>query len=186
MNTPQIGQRNTRQRAAVVETLRTSTQMGPKVREMEAGVSRLFDKTRGIMVNSGSSANYIAMEILGLQPGDEVLLPTPYWPLIRGIIRSRGAVPVEVPLWTRLSEPGFDPVAALSEAITPRTVALAPTCVMGSVPDMAGIMKGARKHKLKVVEDILDGLERAPEGLIDLLAGGNRGKRMIRVGPDPA
>ena len=40
--------------------------------------------------------------------------------------------------------------------------------------------------KLKVVEDILDGLERAPEGLIGLLAGKNRGKRMVRVAPDPA
>lgn len=40
--------------------------------------------------------------------------------------------------------------------------------------------------KLKVVEDVLDGLESAPRGLIGLLAGENRGKRMVRVGPDPA
>jgi NADPH-dependent curcumin reductase CurA len=39
---------------------------------------------------------------------------------------------------------------------------------------------------LKVVEDIIDGLENAPRGLIGLLAGENRGKRMIRVGPDPS
>lgn len=39
----------------------------------------------------------------------------------------------------------------------------------------------ARQGELKVVEDILDGLESAPEGLIGLLAGENRGKRMIRV-----
>ncbi|TVS16470.1 MAG: NADP-dependent oxidoreductase [Gammaproteobacteria bacterium] len=38
---------------------------------------------------------------------------------------------------------------------------------------------------LKVVEDILDGLEQAPAGLVGLLAGENRGKRMIRVAPDP-
>jgi NADPH-dependent curcumin reductase CurA len=44
----------------------------------------------------------------------------------------------------------------------------------------------ARDGKLTVVEDVLDGLERAPEGLIGLLAGENRGKRMIRVAPDPA
>jgi NADPH-dependent curcumin reductase CurA len=44
----------------------------------------------------------------------------------------------------------------------------------------------ARSGQLKVVEDILDGLENAPRGLIGLLAGENRGKRMIRVGPDPA
>jgi NADPH-dependent curcumin reductase CurA len=40
--------------------------------------------------------------------------------------------------------------------------------------------------QLKVVEDVIEGLENAPRGLIGLLAGENRGKRMIRVGPDPA
>ena len=40
--------------------------------------------------------------------------------------------------------------------------------------------------RLVVVEDVIDGLENAPRGLIGLLAGENRGKRMIRVGPDPA
>jgi NADPH-dependent curcumin reductase CurA len=40
--------------------------------------------------------------------------------------------------------------------------------------------------RLKVVEDVIEGLENAPRGLIGLLAGENRGKRMIRVGPDPA
>lgn len=44
----------------------------------------------------------------------------------------------------------------------------------------------AATGQLKVVEDILDGLESAPRGLIGLLAGENRGKRMVRVGPDPA
>jgi len=39
--------------------------------------------------------------------------------------------------------------------------------------------------RLVVVEDVIDGLENAPRGLIGLLAGENRGKRMIRVGPDP-
>jgi hypothetical protein len=39
--------------------------------------------------------------------------------------------------------------------------------------------------ELKVVEDIIEGLENAPRGLVGLLAGENRGKRMIRVGPDP-
>jgi NADPH-dependent curcumin reductase CurA len=40
--------------------------------------------------------------------------------------------------------------------------------------------------RLRVAEDVIDGLENAPRGLIGLLAGENRGKRMIRVGPDPA
>jgi len=40
--------------------------------------------------------------------------------------------------------------------------------------------------RLKVVEDVIDGLENAPRGLIGLLAGENRGKRMIRVSPEPS
>ncbi len=40
--------------------------------------------------------------------------------------------------------------------------------------------------ELVVVEDVIEGLENAPNGLIGLLAGDNRGKRMIRVGADPA
>jgi len=40
--------------------------------------------------------------------------------------------------------------------------------------------------KIKVVEDILEGIESAPRGLIGLLAGENRGKRMVRIAPDPA
>ncbi|SIS91141.1 NADP-dependent oxidoreductase [Paracoccus saliphilus] len=40
--------------------------------------------------------------------------------------------------------------------------------------------------QIKVTEDIFDGLERAPEALIDLLAGGNTGKRMVRVSADPS
>lgn len=43
----------------------------------------------------------------------------------------------------------------------------------------------AKTGRIKVVEDILEGLENAPRGLVGLLAGENRGKRMIRVGPDP-
>lgn len=39
--------------------------------------------------------------------------------------------------------------------------------------------------QIKVFEDIVDGLENAPDALIGLLAGNNKGKRMVRVGPDP-
>jgi len=44
----------------------------------------------------------------------------------------------------------------------------------------------SRDGRLTVVEDVIEGIENAPRGLIGLLAGENRGKRMIRVAPDPA
>jgi Predicted pyridoxal phosphate-dependent enzyme apparently involved in regulation of cell wall biogenesis len=60
---------------AVVEVLRTSTQMGKNVREMEERVASLFHKKYGIMVNSGSSALYLAAELMNFEPGTEIITP---------------------------------------------------------------------------------------------------------------
>jgi len=49
----------------------------------------------------------------------------------------------------------------------------------------ADLQRWVAEGKLKVVEDIVEGLENAPRALIGLLAGDNRGKRMVRVAPDP-
>src|SRR5208283_3050262 len=61
---------------AVVDVLRGGPQalrLGKNVRAFEQGVAELFGKRRGIMCNSGSSALYLAVELLGLSPGDEVV-----------------------------------------------------------------------------------------------------------------
>src|SRR4051812_3471280 len=65
-----------REIAAVVEVLRSGPQglwPGRRVVEMERQVAALFGKARGVMVNSGSSALYLAIELLGLEPGAEVV-----------------------------------------------------------------------------------------------------------------
>ena len=82
--------------AAVVEVLRTSTQMGRRVREMEERVASLFDKRHGIMVNSGSSANYLAVELLGLAPGSEVITPALTFATTVAPIVRNGLVPAFV------------------------------------------------------------------------------------------
>ena len=77
-----------------------------------------------VQVMSGATAGLsIVCQVL-LDPGDEVLLPSPFWPLSRGIIATKGARPLQVPFYTRLGEPGFDPEAALEAVVTERTVAL--------------------------------------------------------------
>jgi NADPH-dependent curcumin reductase CurA len=48
------------------------------------------------------------------------------------------------------------------------------------------LSRWVKEGKIKVVEDIVEGLENAPAALIGLLAGDNRGKRMVRVAQDPA
>jgi N-succinyldiaminopimelate aminotransferase len=77
-----------------------------------------------IQVMPGATAGLsIVCQVL-LEPGDEVLLPSPFWPLSRGIIATKGAVPIQIPFYTRLDEPGFDAEAILESAVTERTVAL--------------------------------------------------------------
>ncbi len=51
---------------------------------------------------------------------------------------------------------------------------------------MRNLTRWVEEGKVKIIEDIVEGLENAPQALIGLLAGENRGKRMVRVAPDPA
>jgi len=107
-----------------------------------------------VQVMSGATAGLsIVCQVL-LEPGDEVLLPSPFWPLSRGIIATKGAVPVQVPFYTRLDEPDFDPEAALERAVTKRTVALYintpnnPSGRILSEPTVAAILRIAKRHDL--------------------------------------
>jgi aspartate/methionine/tyrosine aminotransferase len=93
-------------------------------------------------------------------PGDEVIVPTPHWPLIRGIVTNASALPVEVPLTQRLyAEPALDAAAVIAPALTPRTVALyltTPNNPDGKVLSRAHLEQLAalaRAHDLWVLSD---------------------------------
>jgi N-succinyldiaminopimelate aminotransferase len=112
-----------------------------------------------IQVMPGATAGLATVVAALLDPGEEMLLPSPFWPLIRGMVASRGCVPVEVPFYTRLGERGFDAEAALERAVTPRTAALylnSPNNPTGRVlPDgvAAAVARVARRHDLWVLTD---------------------------------
>lgn len=123
-----------------------------------------------IQVMSGATAGIGVVCTALLSPGDELLLPSPFWPLVRGVARFRGAVPVEVPLYTRLGERGFDPIEALEAAVTERTAALYvnsphnPTGVTLPVPVLERMVAFAQEHNLwlftdEVYEDLYYGGE---------------------------
>ncbi len=107
------------------------------------------------MCNSGSSALYLAVELLGLAPGDEVITPaltfsTDLAPLVRA-----GLVPVFVDV-----EPdtyNVD-VAAIEEMIGSRTKAILVPNLIGNVPDWDRIRTIADRHGLQVIEDSCDAL----------------------------
>ena len=144
--------------AAVVAVLRSGPQglwPGRRVTAMERQVAALFAKQHGVMVNSGSSALYLAVELLGLQPGDEVVtcgltFSTDIAPLVRA-----GAVPVLVDC--ELDTFCVD-VARIEVAITPRTRALLIPNLIGNAPDWDAIERIAAAHGLPTVEDSCDTL----------------------------
>ena len=112
-----------------------------------------------VQVMSGATAGLsIVCQVL-LEPGDEVLLPSPFWPLSRGIIATKGAVPVQVPFYTRFDEPGFDAEAVLESAVTERTVALYintpnnPSGRVLSTQTIDAMMRVAKRHDLWVLCD---------------------------------
>jgi aspartate/methionine/tyrosine aminotransferase len=95
-----------------------------------------------------------------LDPGDEVVVVSPYWPLIVGVLRTAGAVPVELPLSFRLyREPELDLGAAIEAVLSPRTRAIyfaTPNNPDGQVYDRAALeaMAGvAERHDLWVIAD---------------------------------
>lgn len=140
---------------AVVEVLRSSTQMGTRVRSMESRVAALFAKNHGIMVNSGSSANYLAIELLGLPAGSEVITPALTFATTVAPIVRQGLVPAFVDC----EEATYNIDAGKIEAmIGPKTRAMMIPSLIGNLPDWDRIRAVADKHDLMVVEDSADTL----------------------------
>jgi len=90
--------------------------------EREEQRSGLRLERENFQIMSGATAGLSVIAQTVLDEGDEVLLPSPYWPLIRGILASRGAVPVQVPIFHALDS--LDVEEELERRVTPRTVAL--------------------------------------------------------------
>jgi N-succinyldiaminopimelate aminotransferase len=112
-----------------------------------------------VQVMSGATAGLAVVCEALLDPGDEVILPSPYWPLIRGIVHKRGARPVEVPFFDRATDPAFDPEAALEAAVTPRTAALYlnsphnPTGAVLGERELSAFARVAARHGLWILSD---------------------------------
>jgi len=143
---------------AVVSVLRggpTALRIGRHVRGFEQGVADLFGKARGIMVNSGSSALYLAVELLDLEPGDEVLTsPLTFSTDIAPLVRS-GLVPVFVDV--ERDTYNLD-VAGVEAMIGPRTKAILAPNLIGNAPDWDRLRAIADAHGLQVIEDSCDSL----------------------------
>ncbi len=128
------------------------------VRHLTRRGGALVDRDSVQVVSGATAGLSVVVEAL-LDPGDEVLLPAPFWPLIRGIVNKRGARAIEIPFFDRIDDDAFDAEAALEAAITERTAAIyvnTPHNPTGRIlPDhvVAAIAKVAERHDLWIFAD---------------------------------
>ena len=140
---------------AVVDVLRNGTleDLGPRVAEFERRGAELLAKDFGVMVNSGTSALWLAVDLLGCEPGDEVITsPLTFSSDVAPLVRS-GIVPVFVDVEADTYQIDASKIEAM---IGPRTKAILAPDLCGGVPDWDEIRRIADKHGLLVVEDSCD------------------------------
>ena len=126
---------------------------GPLVKEFENKVANIFGKKYGVMVNSGSSANLIALASLDLPKGGEVITPALTFATTVAPIYQCGLIPHFIDVEHAEFIPNIE---AITSAINSKTVAIMIPNLLGNVCEWKAIYKIAKKHKLKVIEDCAD------------------------------
>ena len=138
--------------AAVTEAMRSGwVTTGPVTRQFEQNlVDYQGGGLQGVAVNSATAGLHLALEALGIGPGDEVIAPTLTFTATVEVVRylEADAVLVDVDPVTLNIDP-----EKIRAAITPRTKAIMPVHYGGLACDMDAILAIAQEHGLKVVED---------------------------------
>ncbi len=138
-------------RAAIEAVLPTGRYtLGPNVKAFEEEFAAYCDSRFGIGISSGTEALHLALEALGVGPGDEVITVSNTYVATAFAISYTGATPVFVDVDPRTFNMRADLVA---EKITPRTRGLIPVHLYGHPVDMDPILELARQHGLWVLED---------------------------------
>ena len=141
---------------AVVRVLKERrTNMGEETRKFEEGIAKLFGKKYGVMVNSGSSANLLAIEILNLPPKAEIITPVLTFSTTIAPLLQHDIVPVFTDVLPGRYIIDIDQIEGL---ITPRTRAIFVPLLLGNIPDMERLQIIARKNNLVLIEDSCDTL----------------------------
>lgn len=128
-------------------------QAGLQAKKLEAEASKILGLKYGILTTSGSCAGLLALSALELPAGSEVIISAVTFPTIFNIILQCNLVPVVVD--AKIGTYTFD-VNEVEQAITKKTGAIIAIHPVGNPCDMEALMKVAKKHKVKVIEDCCD------------------------------
>ena len=126
---------------------------GKNVKILEKKVSNLFGKKYGLMVNSGSSANLLALASFNFKKGSEIITPNLTFSTTVAPIYQLGLIPHFV----GVEENKFvTEVSQITKCINSKTVAIMIPNLLGNIADWKSINKIAKKYNLKVIEDSAD------------------------------
>ena len=140
---------------AVVGVMQTGMSVGAQVQTFEKRAAALLGKDYGVMVNSGSSALLLAVRLLELPPGSEIITPTLTFGTDISSIVLNGHVPVLIDVEPDTYQIDIDRIEA---NITPLTKAMLIPNLVGGMPDWDRLRAIADKHGLKIIEDSADTL----------------------------
>ena len=147
---PEIGEEEINE---VVDSLKSGwVTTGPKAKRFEAAFAEFLGdpQIECIAVNSATAGLHLALEAIGIGPGDEVITTTHTFTATAEVVRYLGADVVLVDIDPATLNIDVDQIEA---AITPRTKAILPVHYAGLAVDMLAVLDIARKHDLRVVED---------------------------------
>lgn len=120
-----------------------------KAKELENTLESKLQVKHAQLVSSGTAAVSVALASAGIGSGDEVIMPTFTFVASFEAIMMLGAIPILVDIDDTLT---LDP-KAVEAAITPKTKAIMPVHMCGSMADMDALMALCKKHKLVIIED---------------------------------
>lgn len=141
---------------AVLNQLKKTTQMSKNVYKFEKKISSKFGKKYGIMVNSGSSALTLAMDLIDIKKGDEIITPCLNFGTALSAILKTDAKPVFVDIDIDTLQINIEKI---EENITKNTKAMLIPNLIGNIPDWEKIKKIAKKNnKIWIIEDSADTL----------------------------
>lgn len=137
--------------AAVLEVIESGYFInGPAVKNFQAALESYLNVKHVIPVANGTDALQVSLMALGLEPGDEVIVPAFTYVATAEVIALLRLTPIMI----EVDPNTFNTTAAIIEqAITPKTKAIVPVHLYGQSSDMEDIITLAKKHNLYVIED---------------------------------
>jgi CDP-4-dehydro-6-deoxyglucose reductase, E1 len=126
---------------------------GPHVKKLEKNVAHMFGKKYGLMVNSGSSANLLALSSFKFKKGSEIITPSLTFATTVAPIYQLGLIPHFIGVVENkfLADPD-----QIEKSINKKTVAIMIPNLLGNIADWKKINKISKKYGLKIIEDSAD------------------------------